>query len=89
MISGTLTPSHYAASEGGKWHVWPSWVEFNAEVLAKRNPKVVLASPHDGRNPSSPLLVHSIAFDDPGKDPVKKGWGKFGRWDCINGWTCE
>ena len=75
-------PTHYTTIEGGGWKAWPSWVSFNSEVLNLRNSERIEASPTDGRLPSGPLRVHSLAFADP-----EGGFGDFPRWDCINGWT--
>ncbi|KKL19850.1 hypothetical protein LCGC14_2461310 [marine sediment metagenome] len=77
-------PTHYTSVEGGAWRKWPSWVEFDQNVLAMRNSKRIVVSPHNGRTPSEPLYVHSLVFDDP-----TKGFDKVPRWDCINGWTHE
>ena len=74
-----IWPWFYTRVEGGDWLIWPGG-PISQRFLRKRSGSTVECKV---AGLAEPVAVHSMAFETP-----MSGQGNFGRWDCVNGWTC-
>ena len=66
-----LHPREYTDKEGGDWMLWKHGPVDYCSLIAG-NPTCRING----------VVVHSLAFENPAA-----GFGLFGRWDSVNGWT--
>lgn len=77
----TIMPHSYSPWEGGPWMKY-SGPAVTLTELNRMRKSIRSVGYAVMQSDTCDITVHALAFDDP-----ELGWGKFGRWDEINGWT--